>query len=119
MGTYEAPDGARIAFQVEGEGRPLVLLHGLMAHSGFFEPQRALAADFRILRIDLRGHGRSPLDGRAADIGTLADDVRAICDALDLEGAVGVGWSLGAAVLWKLLAGPASARFACSTRSFG
>ncbi|HEY0412589.1 MAG TPA: alpha/beta hydrolase [Allosphingosinicella sp.] len=112
MGQFKAADGACIAFEDEGEGRPLVLLHGLMAHAGFFDAQRALADRFRIVRIDLRGHGRSRGDGARPSVEMLADDVARLTQRLDLEGAIGVGWSLGAAVLWHVLTGPASPRFA-------
>ena len=112
MQQFTAADGTRIAFEVEGVGRPLVLLHGLMAHRGFFAPQSALADAFRIVRVDLRGHGGSRIDGQSASIETLADDVAGLAGELDLQDAIGVGWSLGATVLWRLLAGPAGKRFA-------
>jgi pimeloyl-ACP methyl ester carboxylesterase len=109
---FTASDGARIAYSDEGAGRPLVLLHGLMADSTFFERQHALAESFRVIAIDLRGHGRSPGGPVPPTIRHLAEDVAGLARALDLNGAIGVGWSLGAAVLWRVLAGPASSRFA-------
>jgi pimeloyl-ACP methyl ester carboxylesterase len=109
---FIAADGARIAYRDEGAGRPLVLLHGLMAHSGFFDAQRGLAADFRLLSIDLRGHGASRAADGALTVEQLAADVAGLADALDLEGAIGVGWSLGAGILWHVLTGPAAHRFA-------
>jgi pimeloyl-[acyl-carrier protein] methyl ester esterase len=109
---FTAPDGAHIAYRDEGEGRPLVLLHGLMAHSGFFAPQAALERDFRLISIDLRGHGASRAAGGALTVEQLAGDVAGIADSLGLEGAIGIGWSLGASVLWQVLAGPAGGRFA-------
>jgi pimeloyl-ACP methyl ester carboxylesterase len=109
---FTASDGARIAYSDEGAGRPLVLLHGLMADSGFFDRQRALADDFRVIAVDLRGHGRSPAGPVPPTIRLLAEDVMGLARALELEGAVGVGWSLGAAVLWRVLGGPASQKFA-------
>lgn len=112
MRHFTAEDGARIAYRDEGGGRPLVLLHGLMAHGGFFEKQRELADAFRIVAVDLRGHGGTPKGEESPKIATLARDIAALVDALGLEGAVGIGWSLGAAVLWRVLAGPASQRFA-------
>jgi pimeloyl-[acyl-carrier protein] methyl ester esterase len=109
---FTASDGARIAYEDEGQGRPLVMLHGLMAHSGFFVKQRALASDFRLIGIDLRGHGRSVADGRAPTVEQLANDVSAIAETLELEQAIIVGWSLGAPVLWHVLSGSAAERFA-------
>jgi pimeloyl-ACP methyl ester carboxylesterase len=109
---FTASDGARIAYSDEGAGRPLVLLHGLMADSAFFERQNALAESFRVIAVDLRGHGRSPGGPVPPTIEHLADDVAGLVRTLELEGAIGVGWSLGAAVLWRVLTGPASARFA-------
>jgi len=111
--SFTASDGASIAYRDSGRGTPIVLLHGLMAHAGFFAGQAALAAEFRIVAIDLRGHGAS-VSG-AADAPTverMAADVAELAAALDLEGAIGVGWSLGATILWHVLAGPAAGRFA-------
>ncbi|HEU0097660.1 MAG TPA: alpha/beta hydrolase [Allosphingosinicella sp.] len=114
MKHFTASDGARIAYSDEGEGRPLVLLHGLMANSGFFDRQRQLADAFRVIALDLRGHGRSPAGPARPTIRRIAEDVTGLARHLDLGGAVGIGWSLGAAVLWRVLAGPASERFAAA-----
>lgn len=114
MRHFTASDGARIAYSDEGEGRPLVFLHGLMADSAFFERQRPLTDDFRVIAVDLRGHGGSPAGPVAPTIRLLAEDVSNLAGALELEGAVAVGWSLGAAVLWRVLSGPVSRRFAAS-----
>jgi pimeloyl-ACP methyl ester carboxylesterase len=51
---FMAADGATVAYEDEGRGPPLVLLHGFMAHSGFFMRQRELAAEFRLINVDLR-----------------------------------------------------------------
>ena len=108
-------DGARIAYRDSGgPGAPLVLLHGLMAHGGFFRAQADLAEDFRVIAIDLRGHGASARAGERPTVEQLAADVAALANSLALEGAIGVGWSLGATVLWHVLSGPAAARFAGS-----
>jgi len=106
------PDGTRIAFHDQGAGRPVVLLHGLMAHAGFWEQQAALADDLRLVSVDLRGHGLSRGDGEGLTVETLAQDVAALVEQLDLEGAIGVGWSLGASILWRLLSGECASRFA-------
>jgi len=108
---FRASDGASIAFDDEGEGRPLVLLHGLMAHRGFFERQQPLASAFRLIAIDLRGHGQSR-SSEGLNVARLAEDVAELARHLDLEDAIVVGWSLGASVLFHLLTGPESGRFA-------
>jgi pimeloyl-ACP methyl ester carboxylesterase len=111
--AFTASDGTRIAYRDSGSGTPIVLLHGLMAHGGFFEGQAGLAEDFRIIAIDLRGHGSSAAeDMPAPSVERMAADVAELAGALDLQGAIGVGWSLGATILWHVLAGPAASRFA-------
>ena len=112
MPYFTASDGARIAYRDEGRGTPVVLLHGLMAHGGFFCEQAPLADDFRLIAIDLRGHGDSARAGERPTIEQIADDVTALAESLALENAIGVGWSLGATILWHVLAGSAGNRFA-------
>lgn len=111
---FTASDGARIAYSDEGEGRPLVLLHGLMADSGFFDRQRDLADSHRVIAVDLRGHGETPAGREPPTIARLAEDIAELTRTLELDGAVGIGWSLGAAVLWRVLAGFESQRFAAA-----
>ena len=108
---FTASDGARIAYRDEGAGQPLVLLHGLMAHGGFFREQSDLARDFRLIIVDLRGHGASRDAGGRLTVEQLAGDVAGIAEELGIERAIGIGWSLGASVLWQLLAGPGGSRF--------
>ncbi|HEY0026622.1 MAG TPA: alpha/beta hydrolase [Allosphingosinicella sp.] len=112
MPHITARDGTRIAFREDGTGRPVVLLHGMMAHAGFWKQQAALADDFRLVSVDLRGHGMSRGDGAGLTVETLAQDVTDLVEQLDLEGAIGVGWSLGASILWRLLSGASARRFA-------
>jgi pimeloyl-ACP methyl ester carboxylesterase len=108
---FIASDGARIAYRERGSGRPLVLLHGLMAHGGFFLRQDELSSDFRIVAVDLRGHGGSVSRGNLT-IARLAEDIAELAERLRLEDAIGVGWSLGASILWRVLVSPAGRRFA-------
>lgn len=118
MQSFTASDGARIAYRDSGVaagaggGTPVVLLHGLMAHGGFFAAQEPLADEFRMIAIDLRGHGASAGNGARPTVERIAADVAELAEALALEGAIGVGWSLGATVLWHVLTGPAAPRFA-------
>ncbi len=112
MQHFTASDGANIGYSDEGAGRPLLLLHGLMAHGGFFRAQRELGTSFRLIAVDLRGHGRSRSAPGPLSIDRLARDVAELANALDLQGAIGIGWSLGASILWRILAGLEAGRFA-------
>lgn len=85
-----------------------------MANSSFFREQRELAESFRLISIDLRGHGESGTGAEPPTIARLAADVAELADRLDLEGAIGLGWSLGATILWHVLGGSAGRRFAAA-----
>ncbi|HST37646.1 MAG TPA: alpha/beta hydrolase [Allosphingosinicella sp.] len=113
MDALTASDGTKIAYRDTGNGTPIVLLHGLMAHGGFFRAQDELARDHRVITLDLRGHGQSGGgNGIGPSVERMAADVAELAEALDLQAAIGVGWSLGATILWHVLSGPAAARFA-------
>lgn len=86
-------DGARIYYEIDGAGPPLVLLHGAMMDTRMWEPQvPALADHFTVVRFDQRGYGRStqpPTPYRSHE------DFRRIFDALELERPHLVGASMG------------------------
>lgn len=113
MRHFTASDGARIAYRDQGTGRPFVMLHGLMAHGAFFRAQDELADQYRLIAVDLRGHGASAATAPLT-VERLARDVTELVEALAIEDAVGIGWSLGASVLWKVLTGPSRDRFAAA-----
>jgi 3-oxoadipate enol-lactonase len=83
-----------------GKGEPVVLIHGFTAsHAMWWQQAPELArAGFRTYAYDLRGHGDSDHPGRGYDPCTLADDLAALFDALDLKRAHVVGLSLGGMV---------------------
>ena len=57
---YSQCNGADLYSEDDGEGTPIVFLHGVMASRRFFEPQvTALSNDYRTIAVDFRGHGRS------------------------------------------------------------
>ncbi|HET8751702.1 MAG TPA: alpha/beta fold hydrolase, partial [Gaiellaceae bacterium] len=91
--------GTRLAYAVGGEGRPLVLVHGL---GGTIENWRALApglaARHRVLVPDLPGHGHSSPLAAPPDLDALAGAVLGVADAEEARGAVLVGHSLGGVV---------------------
>ncbi len=84
----------------------LLLLHGWVASGGLnwhhaFAP---LGRHFRVIAPDLRGHGRGIRSWRRFRLEDCADDVAALLDALRIESAIGVGYSMGgpiAKLLWR------------------
>jgi pimeloyl-ACP methyl ester carboxylesterase len=98
-------DGTQLAVHTEGEGRPVILLHGLFssAHMNWIKwghGARLAAAGFRAIMLDFRVHGQSaaPHDPAAYPAGVLVRDVSALAEYLGLEpgGFDLVGFSLGA-----------------------
>jgi non-heme chloroperoxidase len=101
---HELPDGARLAYDDTGKGRPVVLLHGVCMSRRFFERNAGpLAERFRVISVDLRGHGESPASEGGHTVAQYAQDVKHLLDTLELDGAVLVGWSMGTFVIWDLL----------------
>lgn len=103
-------DGTPLAYRVTGieDGRPLVLLHGWAQSmncwgSGVLD---ALAANYRVIAVDLRGHGYSGAPEVGYDDSKIwAGDVAAILAAEDVTSdAVLVGWSYGGLVIADYLA---------------
>lgn len=90
--------GARIWYASHGSGPPVLLLHGGMGNSGNwgYQVPAIVAAGYRAIVIDSRGHGRSTRDGRAYSYQLMAADTRAVMDRLQIENAAIVGWSDGA-----------------------
>src|SRR5690606_30775457 len=73
-----------------------VFSHSIMTDSGMWQPQaNALLQDFRVIRYDSRGHGKTPHAGNEYSTGILTDDIIALIDALDLNKVHFVGLSLG------------------------
>ncbi|WP_300531080.1 alpha/beta hydrolase [Maricaulis sp.] len=101
------PDGNPLCYFDYGEGPAIVLVHGWAASSQFFEDLSArLARDHRVIIPDLRAHGETPAGDTPLSIKLLASDVAALIDALELDNAVALGWSMGALVLWQYLSEP-------------
>jgi non-heme chloroperoxidase len=92
-----AKDGTYLFHRDWGSGRPVVFLHGWGLNSSFWEYQMAFVADhgFRAVSFDRRSHGRSGDPGRGYDYDTLANDVAAIVDGLNLREITLVAHSLG------------------------
>jgi pimeloyl-ACP methyl ester carboxylesterase len=105
MGTVEV-DGVGTEYDVTGEGRPVMLLHGFPDSGRLWRHQvPALAgAGFRVIVPDLRGYGRSgkPDGVDAYSLPLLAGDVMAVLAELEIPQAHLVGHDWGAALAWVI-----------------
>ncbi|MEO6653909.1 MAG: alpha/beta hydrolase [Ilumatobacteraceae bacterium] len=80
-----------------GDGRPVVLIHGwpLSGHAWRPQKQELEDAGYRVIAFDRRGFGDSDKPADGYDYDTMAGDVKAIVDELELADAVLVGFSMG------------------------
>ena len=90
-------DGTGINVEDIGNGKPVVFIHGWALNHNMFEYQytELLKHGFRCIGIDLRGFGDSDKPRDGYDYDTMADDVKAVLDTLDLQNVILVGFSMG------------------------
>lgn len=98
--------GLRLAYRdYAGEGRTLVLLHGVASNARIWGPVAPLLTPrFRVLALDQRGHGQSDKPSSGYDFATVTGDVRGFIEALGLERPVVAGHSWGGNVALELAA---------------
>jgi len=92
-----APDGTRLFYRDWGDGKPVLFCHpwGLNADIWEYQLTELSERGFRCIAYDRRGHGRSDDLGRGYDYGTLAADLAAVIEQLDLHDVTLVGYSMG------------------------
>jgi pimeloyl-ACP methyl ester carboxylesterase len=98
-------DGRRLAWRSLGAGPPLVLVNGYSATAADWDPTLlgALAASFELICPDNRGLGDSQLgDPGELSIEAMAGDLIGLLDALGIDQAAFVGWSMGGFVAQSL-----------------
>lgn len=104
MPFYITDDRVRLYYEVRGTGKPLVLIHGLTANHRFFKKQvPVLAKQFKVITLDLRGHGDSEAPEHGLTLWRLAHDLKELMDYLELESVSVVGWSMGAHVIFEYI----------------
>ena len=104
--AFVGTNGIRMAVYEQGEGPPVVLLHGFpeLAFSWRYQLPALAAAGFRAIAPDQRGYGRSDVPDSVRDyrIEALIADIHGLLDALELDSATFVGHDWGALVLWQM-----------------
>jgi pimeloyl-ACP methyl ester carboxylesterase len=93
----QAPDGVTIAYSAAGAGETaLVFIHGGLADRTFFDGQlKAFAPRYRVIALDLAGHGESGMNRTKWGLPEFGADVKAVVDAEKLKRVILFGNSLG------------------------
>lgn len=87
-------------YEQEGQGTSLVFVHGAFGDASMWDPQwQYFASKYRLLRYDLRGHGRTGASDLAQyTIETFSDDLASLLDSLDIQAPIICGQSLGGSI---------------------
>lgn len=89
-------NGVGINFEIEGNGPWVVMSHSLACDLHMWDEQaKTLAARYRVLRFDTRGHGGSDAPATAYTLEQMADDVKALLDSASVKDPHFVGLSMG------------------------
>jgi pimeloyl-ACP methyl ester carboxylesterase len=90
--------------EVEGEGFPVIMLHGLGGTSNLFQPQMETLRSWRVIRIDLPGSGRSPVPQENPTFVGFAEQVTGVAKLFGVTRAHFVGPSMGTIVCQMITA---------------
>lgn len=97
---YAPVNGLKMYYEVHGEGKPIVLLHGsyMAIDLNYGELIPLLAKNHKVIALEMQGHGRTADIDRAYSWDAMADDVAALMKFLKIENADVLGYSFGATV---------------------
>ena len=98
-------EGVSLYYEVQGEGKPMMMIHGACVDAGLYEnTARLLAKHYKVIIYDRRGSSRSVAqEGVAYDLDTQVEDARDLLLHLGIEQAILVGTSAGAILAHRFL----------------
>ena len=114
MPFIETADKTTLFYNDWGSGNPIVLIHGWPLDSDMWEYQSVFLASqgLRVVAYDRRGFGRSSQPWSGYDYDTLADDLKAVLDHLDLAAVTLAGFSMGGGEVARYMSRHGGARVA-------
>ena len=96
MGNFFHHDSGRIFYTDNGKGLPVVLIHGYLETSAIWEEfADGLADRFRVIAVDLPGHGKSDIFGEVHSMDLMADAVHELLIGLETGPVFMIGHSMG------------------------
>lgn len=101
---FKNANGIKLYYEIYGEGKPLVLIHG-GGSSGFFDFEETvirMSDDFKLILIDLQNHGRSEHRDIPETFDQDARDIMVVLDQLNIDKAMFFGFSNGATTAMKI-----------------
>lgn len=103
QGRFVEANGLKIYYQEQGQGRPLILIHGgILTSDSWKDYLPIFAKHYHVIMPDTRGHGRTNNPTGVMSFRALADDVAALALALDLQKPVICGFSDGGQVALEI-----------------
>jgi pimeloyl-ACP methyl ester carboxylesterase len=106
MPWFNNRSGECLWYDDQGCGTPLVFLHGWCMSSVVWGMQTAeLSKSFRVIALDLRGHGLSGTVASTPDFEHFANDLCDLIQLLDLSNVILIGWSMGGQVALQAASG--------------
>lgn len=104
MASFKTSDGINLNYEINGEGKTIVFIHGWTADKTSFDYQMdKLSKDFKVLTYDLRGHGDSDRAEQGLTMNRFAIDLEELMEYLDLKDVSLVGWSMGASIIFEYI----------------
>ena len=104
MSFFSTSDDVNIFYQVTGQGKPIVFIHGWSAcHEHFQKQIDEFSKHYQVITYDLRGHGLSGIPVYGIDMKTFARDLKELIDFLNLQEIVLVGWSMGVHIIYEYI----------------
>ena len=100
---YALVNGVKVYYEVYGEGKPLVLLHGAFytIEMNWAQLIPELSKTRKVVAIEFQSHGHTPYSDRKLDIATLASDVEGVMNYLKIDRADVAGFSMGGSVAYQ------------------
>jgi non-heme chloroperoxidase len=101
-GQVTTSDGVSLSYLEAGSGKPILMIPGWSQTAEQFRHQLdGLSDRYRVIALDMRGHGESDKPEFGYKISRLAKDVRDTIEALDLDEVNILGHSMGSSVIWN------------------
>ncbi|PWU01151.1 MAG: alpha/beta hydrolase [Bacteroidetes bacterium] len=100
---YAPVNGIKVYYEVYGEGKPVILLHGAFytINLNWSQLIPELSKTRKVIAIEMQGHGHTPYSDRKLEIKTLAKDVEGVMDYLKIDSADVTGYSMGGSVAYQ------------------